>query len=101
MKDKKPKLETLKDFKINPKSWAKAMSTAGRKYNTDIDELRQLAIKWIKRDIEESVDDFLYDVRHKKYLEEEMKRGKEPMPNGKFCWCDPEQSCLIIEKGED
>ena len=43
-----PKLETLKDFKIIPKSWASAMANAGRKYNIDIDDLRQLIIKWIK-----------------------------------------------------
>ena len=41
-------LKTLKDFEINPKSWAEAMSNAGRKYTIDIDGFRQEAIKWIK-----------------------------------------------------
>ena len=38
------KLKTLKDFQVNPKSWASAMSNAGRKYTTDIDDFRQEAI---------------------------------------------------------
>ncbi len=41
-------LKTLKDFKVNPKSWAGAMANAGRKYTIDIPELKQEAIKWIK-----------------------------------------------------
>ena len=40
-------LKTLKDFEVNPKSWAGAMANAGRKYTIDIDELKQEAIKWI------------------------------------------------------
>ncbi len=41
-------LKTLKDFEVNPKSWAGAMANAGRKYTIDIPELKQEAIKWVK-----------------------------------------------------
>ena len=42
------KLKTLRDFEIRPKSWAAAMAAGGRKYNIDLDGLRQEAIKHLK-----------------------------------------------------
>ena len=42
-------LKTLKDFKVNPKSWAGAMANAGRKYTIEISDLKQEAIKWYKK----------------------------------------------------
>ena len=100
MKDKKPKFETLNDFKISPKSWAEAMVTGGRKYTISIEDLRQLAIKWVKRDIEDSVDDFIYTEEGKEYLLNNIKQKIEPMPNGKFCMCDPESSCTFHREGQ-
>ena len=41
------KYKTLKDFKVNPQSFAGAMANAGRKYTIDINELREEAIKWL------------------------------------------------------
>ena len=41
-------LKTLKDFEVNPKSFAGAMANAGRKYTINIEDLKQEAIKWIK-----------------------------------------------------
>lgn len=43
----KMELKTLRDFELNPKSWAGAMANAGRKYSIDIPELREEAIKWV------------------------------------------------------
>ena len=43
------KLKTLRDFEVNPKSWAGAMANAGRKYTIEISDLKQEAIKWVKK----------------------------------------------------
>lgn len=63
------------------------------------DKLKEEAIKWVKKDIEMSVDEFLY----KKGFEEHLKWAKEKkykkLPNGKLCYCDPEESCPFHREG--
>lgn len=41
-------LRTLKDFEVNPTSFAGAMANAGRKYTIIIDDLKREAIKIVK-----------------------------------------------------
>lgn len=111
-----PKLKTLKDFQLKPKSWAEAMTNAGRKHETNVTDLRRLAIEWIKKDIEESVDN-LYDDKSffkgtaskkekqeylkgkKDYLKHIKRRGIKTMPNGKYCDCDEESGCRFHREG--
>ena len=56
------KLKTLKDFIVNPKSWAGAMANCGRKYTIDIEELKQEAIKHIKSTEDEKIVDDNGDI---------------------------------------
>lgn len=67
-------MKTLKDFEVKRRSWAETMSNAGRKYTTDIDGLRRLAIAWVKEYFRrEKMREGVVDSRHgSMYLE-----GKE------------------------
>ena len=73
----KNKLKTLKDFKVNPKSWAGAMANAGRKYTIDIPELKQEAIKWVKElskdGIKENVSIWKWTKHFFNITEEDLK----------------------------
>ena len=78
-----PKLETLKDLKSRDYS-----TNEGDRglVNAVFFDLRQLAIKWIKRDIENSSDFITGDSIE--------------LPNGKLCRCDAVKSCRFHREGQ-
>ncbi len=61
----------------------------------ELGKLRKLAIEWIKKDLATSEDEYLNSEKGKKYREHADK-----LPNGKFCFCDPETSCPFHREGK-
>ena len=99
MVSKKPKLGTLKDLEYHNVDIVCGDTIAKRTSCCKSEDLRLLIIKWIKKDIRDSIDDFLYTKAGKIWLEKKMICREEQLPNRKFCRCDPEYSCNFHREG--
>ena len=88
-------LKTLKDFR-RPKDeevpytgeWAMGV-------NETCDSLKQEAIKWVKKDMEDSTFE-PSEIIKKPWTD----YGSIKMPNGKYCKCEPEYICVYHGAGK-
>ncbi len=91
-KMKSERLKTLKDIIA-----IKSLDTKNGQLHSliELGKLRKLATEWIKKDIAISEDEFLNSDKGKKYRKYSYK-----LPNGRFCYCDPETSCNFHREGK-
>ena len=80
------KLKTLKDIDV----WA-----GNKERFVAVDKLKEEAIKWVKEDMKDSV--FIpCEIIPKPWTD----YGAIKMPNGKYCKCDPEFTCMFHREGK-